>query len=117
MGFQRYIASVQGYRAMEENCIVLGKTRIGLGSYQFPWPYVIVHYDKDIPAIMFTEGNKGNGFKVNKNGRTWYLAAASFTKRGLIPLGMYERTDDKAEIFKLIGLPTHPNTPHPKGAI
>lgn len=112
MSFERYIASVQGYRAMQDNCVVVGKARIGLGLYQPPWPYVVIYYDKDVPAIMFTEGNRGNGFKVNKNGRTWYLAAKSFTKAGLVPLGMYERTGDKAEVFKLIT--NTPNLPERK---
>lgn len=104
MSFERYIASAQGYRAQLENCIALGKSRIGLGTYQLPFEYAIIYYDKALPAIMFAKGNKGNGFKVQKAtvGNTTFLAAKSFTKLGYIPLGIYERTDDVAEVFKLL---------------
>src|SRR5437868_2890935 len=98
MAFKKYTANAQGYRAQQENCIALGKTRIGLGAYRLPFEYTIIYYDRDIPAIMFVEGNKGDGFKVQKNRGTYYLAAKSFTKSGHIPLGLYERTDGKAEI-------------------
>lgn len=92
MAFKKYVASAQGYRAQADNCIAVGKSRIGLGNF------------KDIPAIMFARGDTGNGFKVTKavHGKTTYLAAKSFTDRGYVPLGVYRRTDDKAEVFKLV---------------
>lgn len=100
MAFEIYTARAQGFRAAADGCIAVGKSRIGLGTVQLPFEYAVIHFDREAPAIMFTEGAKGEGFKVNKNGKTWYLAAKSFTSQNLIPIGVYER--DTSEPSKWI---------------
>ena len=103
MSFERYVAKAQGFRAVQKNCIALGKSRIGLGRTELPFEYVVIHYDKATPAIKFTAGTSGDGFKVTQDpkGKTKYLAALSFTKLEYLPKGLYERTNDKDWIFKL----------------
>ena len=100
MAFETYTARAQGFRAAADDCIAVGKSRIGLGTVQLPFEYVVIHFDRKAPAIMFTEGVNGDGFKVMKNGRTWYLAAKSFTSQNIIPIGVYER--DTSELNRWI---------------
>jgi len=102
MAFEQYVAATQGFRAREENCIALGKSRIGLGTYKLPWEYAVIYFDRENPAIMFVEGHKGNGFKVQKLGKNYFLSAQSSTKLKYIPLRIYKSTDDKAEVFRLV---------------
>lgn len=102
MVFTKYVARVQGFRASQDNHITVNKSRIGLGLLQLPFEYAVISYDKDIPAIKFTEGTSGDGFKVGKNTHYYYLSAKSFTKLNLIPLGLYERTDNKDEYIFIL---------------
>lgn len=103
MSFEQYTATAQGYRAKLDNHISVGKSRIGLGTYKLPFEYAVIHFDREAPAIMFTKGHSGNGFKVQTDGsgKTTYLAAKSFTTRKYIPYGTYKRTNDKEHVFVL----------------
>ncbi len=104
MTFVTYVAKAQGYRAMNDNCVTVNKSRIGLGLQGLPFKYAVISYDKDVPAIKFTEGTAGDGFKVSKNLHYYYLAAKSFTSLNLIPRGLYQRTSDKDQyIYTLRG--------------
>ena len=105
MSFELYKPKTQGLRSKQPNQISVGKTRIGLGMYHLPYEYVQIHYDKEIPAIMFTKGNKNSGYKVKQSlagSAEMYLDAKGFTVHGYIPYGTYERAEDARYIFTLI---------------
>jgi hypothetical protein len=79
-------------KPLREGRISLTTAYVNMGELKLPWKWSRIQYDKATNRVRFVPGDEEDGYPVveGPNG-SWQVRCASFTNRGLVPQGVYQR--------------------------